>query len=76
MTLDAGTAAALKSLGVAVAPVGGAAFDAATSTITFPITSGYAEIHSDLSHKPGYILGRSTTRAAASRSPPAPPGWS
>ena len=55
--LDAGTAAALKSLGVAVAPVGSAAFDAATSTITFPITSGYAEIHSDLSHKPGYILG-------------------
>ena len=57
VTLDAGTAAALKSLGVAVAPVGSAAFDAATSTITFPITSGYAEIHSDPSHKPGYILG-------------------
>ncbi|MEA2826257.1 MAG: hypothetical protein QOG43_696, partial [Actinomycetota bacterium] len=55
--LDAGTAAALTSLGVSIAPSGSATFDAATSTITFPITAGYAEIHSDLSFKPGYILG-------------------
>ncbi|GAC1533958.1 MAG: hypothetical protein NVS3B12_14040 [Acidimicrobiales bacterium] len=55
--LDAGTAAALKSLNVAVAPLGTATFEAATSTITFPITSGYAEIHSDKGHLPGYILG-------------------
>ena len=55
--LDAGTADALKSLGVAVAPIGSASFDAPTSTITFPITSGYAEIHSDPSVKPGYIQG-------------------
>ena len=41
------TAAALKSFGVSVAPYGTATFDSATSTITFPITSGYAEIHSD-----------------------------
>ena len=57
VTLDGGTAAALTSLGVAIAPTGTATFDAATSTITFPITSGYAEIHSDLSVKPGWILG-------------------
>jgi hypothetical protein len=57
VTLDGGTAAALTSLGVSIAPSGSATFDAATSTITFPITSGYAEIHSDLSFKPGYILG-------------------
>jgi hypothetical protein len=57
VTLDGGTAAALTSLGVAIAPSGSATFDAATSTITFPITAGYAEIHSDLSFKPGYILG-------------------
>src|SRR4051794_16653217 len=57
VALDAGTAGALKSLGVAVAPSGTATFDTATSTITFPITSGYAEIHSDLGHKPGYIRG-------------------
>lgn len=57
VTLDAGTAQALKSLGVSVAPAGSATFDAGTSTVTFPITSGYAEIHSDLSKKPGYILG-------------------
>ncbi len=55
--IDAGTAEALKSLGVALAPTGNATFEASTSTITFPITSGYAEIHSDLGHKPGYILG-------------------
>ncbi len=57
VTLDGGTAAALTSLGVAIAPTGSATFDAATSTITFPITAGYAEIHSDLSFKPGWILG-------------------
>ncbi|MDQ4091555.1 MAG: hypothetical protein M3163_14845 [Actinomycetota bacterium] len=55
--IDAGTAEALKSLGVALAPIGSATFDASTSTITFPITSGYAEIHSDPAVKPGYIQG-------------------
>ena len=58
--IDAGTAEALKSLGVALAPTGSATFDAGTSTITFPITSGYAEIHSDPSVKPGYIQGSIT----------------
>jgi hypothetical protein len=57
VTLDGGTAAALTSLGVSIAPTGTATFDASTSTITFPITAGYAEIHSDLSFKPGWILG-------------------
>jgi len=55
--LDAGTAGALKTLGVAVAPSGKATFDAPTSTITFPITSGYAEIHSNPAFKPGFIMG-------------------
>jgi hypothetical protein len=55
--LDAGTAGALKSLGVAIAPSGNATFEASTSTITFPITSGYAEIHSNPAFKPGYIVG-------------------
>ena len=55
--IDAGTAEALKSLGVALAPIGKASFEPSTSTITFPITSGYAEIHSDPSVKPGYIQG-------------------
>lgn len=57
VALDPGTAGALRSLGVTVAPSGSATFDAASSTVTFPITSGYAEIHSDHSHSPGYILG-------------------
>ena len=51
VALNPTTAAALKSLGVSVAPYGSATFDAATSTITFPITSGYAEIHSDHSRQ-------------------------
>ncbi len=55
--LDAGTAKALTDLGVSIAPNGNAAFDAPSSTITFPITSGYAEIHSDHGFKPGYIAG-------------------
>jgi hypothetical protein len=57
VTLDAGTAKALASLGVAVAPTGSAKFDSATSTVSFPITGGYAAIHSDLAYKPGYIAG-------------------
>jgi hypothetical protein len=55
--LDAGTAKALTGLGLTLAPAGSATFDSATSTVTFPITSGYAEIHSDKNHKPGYVLG-------------------
>jgi hypothetical protein len=57
VTLDAGTAKALQSLGVSVAPVGSAKFDSATSTVSFPITGGFAAIHSDLGYKPGYIAG-------------------
>lgn len=57
VTLDSGTAAALKSLGVAVAPTGSAKFDAGTSTVSFPITGGFAAIHSDKGYKPGYIVG-------------------
>ncbi|MEA2932142.1 MAG: hypothetical protein QOI56_927, partial [Actinomycetota bacterium] len=57
VTLDAGTAKALESLGVAVAPVGSATFDAKTATVSFPITGGFAAIHSDRSYKPGYIAG-------------------
>ncbi len=57
VTLDSGTAGALQQLGVAAAPVGSATFDASTSTVTFPITGGFAAIHSDLGFKPGYIEG-------------------
>ncbi|MDQ2726765.1 MAG: hypothetical protein M3Y91_02615 [Actinomycetota bacterium] len=57
VALNASTAMALKSLGVAVAPVGKATFDTATSTIGFPITGGFAAIHSDKSYQPGYIVG-------------------
>ena len=55
LTLNAGTAAALTGLGVKVAPEGTAT--ASGSAITFPITSGYVEIHSNKHHLPGYIEG-------------------
>ena len=55
LTLNASTAAALTSLGVKVAPAGSATVSG--SAVTFPITSGYVEIHSDKHHQPGYIEG-------------------
>ncbi|HMD45008.1 MAG TPA: hypothetical protein VKG43_02530, partial [Acidimicrobiales bacterium] len=55
LNLNPATAQALTSLGVTVAPYGTAT--ASGSAVTFPITSGYVEIHSDKSHKPGYIVG-------------------
>lgn len=60
LTIDPGTAAALQSLKVRVTPFGTtkAATTASGGTaVTFPITSGYAEIHSDKSYQPGSILG-------------------
>jgi hypothetical protein len=55
VALDAGTVKALTGLGVALKPTGTATV--ANGSITFPITSGYAEIHSDHSVKPGWIQG-------------------
>jgi len=55
--LDAGTASALQTLGVAVAPVGSGTFDTGSATVTFPITGGFAAIHGDLGFRPGYIVG-------------------
>ena len=55
VSLDAGTLQALTSLGVKPAPYGTATLSG--TDITFPITTGYAEIHSDKSFKPGYIVG-------------------
>ena len=54
---DTGTLAALKSLGVSVAPTGKGTFDASTGTLGFPITGGFAAIHQDKSFKPGYVVG-------------------
>nr|MDQ3641335.1 hypothetical protein [Actinomycetota bacterium] len=65
--LDAGTAGALQSLGVSVAPVGSATFDSATSTVSFPITGGFAAIHSDKGYKPGYIAGNVVHQASGLR---------
>ena len=55
VSLDASTLAALTSLGVKPAPYGTATLSG--TDITFPITGGYAEIHSDKSFKPGYVIG-------------------
>jgi len=73
VALDAATVQALTSLGVKVAPYGTATLSG--SDVTFPITSGYVEIHSDKGHEPGYIEGSSSTTARASPSPPAARPW-
>jgi hypothetical protein len=53
--LNTSTMAALTSLGVKVATTGTAKL--VGSDVTFPITSGYVEIHSNHNFKPGYIVG-------------------
>jgi hypothetical protein len=55
LSLNPSTAAALTGLGVKVAPEGSATANG--SAVTFPITSGYVEIHSNTHHRPGYIEG-------------------
>ena len=55
LNINVSTAAALTSLGVHVAPEGTAT--ATGTSVTFPITSGYVEIHSNKHHRPGYIEG-------------------
>ena len=55
VSLDPSTLAALTSLGVKPAPYGTATLSG--TNITFPITGGYAEIHSDKSFQPGYVIG-------------------
>ncbi len=55
VSLNASTLMALTSLGIAPTPFGTAQLSG--TNITFPITSGYAEIHSDKSFKPGYVVG-------------------
>lgn len=55
LTLDSAAAHQLTLLGVSVAPSGTAT--ATGSEVTFPITSGYAEIHSRHDAKPGWIKG-------------------
>ena len=54
---DKDTLAALKSLGVSVAPTGSGTFDSSSGTLSFPITGGFAAIHQDHSFKPGYVVG-------------------
>lgn len=58
LSLDPAAAAALGSLGVSLRPTGTAARRG--SVISFPITSGYAEVHSRRDAKPGWIDGSLT----------------
>ena len=55
LALNPSTVQTLTGLGVKLAPFGTATVSG--SDITFPITSGYVEIHSNHDHKPGYIEG-------------------
>ena len=58
VTVDPGTASALGSLGVSLRPTGSATKQG--SVLTFPITSGYVEVHSRHDAKPGWIDGSLT----------------
>lgn len=55
VSLNPAVLSALTSLGVKPSTYGTATLSG--DNITFPITSGYAEIHSDKSFKPGYVIG-------------------
>jgi hypothetical protein len=55
VALDPTTVAALTKLGVSLAPTGSASLSG--GSISFPITAGYVEIHSDHAVKPGWIQG-------------------
>jgi hypothetical protein len=57
LTFNTTTVTALKAVGVTIVPEGGATVAAAGVSMSFPITSGYAEVHSDRSFKPSYVLG-------------------
>jgi hypothetical protein len=57
LTLATATVAALKAVGVTIAPEGTASLVSGGAAMNFPITSGYAEVHSDRSFKPSYVLG-------------------
>jgi hypothetical protein len=64
VALDPTTVAALTKLGVSLAPTGTASLSG--STISFPITAGYVEIHSDTRSSPAGSRGPSSTTAAGS----------
>jgi hypothetical protein len=57
LTFNTTTVAALKAVGVTIVAEGGASVAAGGASMSFPITSGYAEVHSDRSFKPSYVLG-------------------
>lgn len=54
---DPATASALTSLKISVAPSGGAVASSDGSSVHFPITSGYAEVHLQHAVTPGWIQG-------------------
>ena len=72
LELDPDTLKALTSLGLSLSSSGSALYDPASSRISFPITGGYAEVHSDPSVQPGYVQGslvhEGSGRLPASRS--------
>ncbi|MDQ6837848.1 MAG: hypothetical protein M3137_05800, partial [Actinomycetota bacterium] len=55
VTIDPGTASALGTLGVSLHPTGRATQQG--TIVNFPITSGYAEVHSRHDARPGWIDG-------------------
>lgn len=59
VTLDPAAATSLAALGVTLRPTGSATATTGqgVTTVAFPITAGYAEVHSDHRTRPGWIDG-------------------
>lgn len=57
ITVNPSTAQQLAKLGVKVIPFGTAQASDRGAAVTFPVTSGYAEVHSNKSFRPGYVIG-------------------
>jgi hypothetical protein len=57
LTFNTTTVAALKAMGVNIVAAGAASVVDGGASMNFPITSGYAEVHSNHSFRPSYLLG-------------------
>ncbi len=75
LTVEPAVASTLASAGLGLTPTG-AATAAGPGTVTFPITSGFAALHSDHGFSPGFIVGTINHQGSGITIGPAAPGGS
>jgi hypothetical protein len=73
LTVDAAVASTLKSAGLDLTPTGSATA-AGPGTVTFPITAGFAAVHSDGGFSPGYVVGTVDHQGSGLAIGPSAPG--